>query len=123
MPAKFPVLILLPAIALDLLWHRAKHWRTWQIALVSGVVFVAVLAAVQWPFADFLLSRASMNRFFGTAYYDYNSRPDGYDRLRLFFKPDGGWTLWLGLLRASLYAAISTGIGLAFGRWMRGVQR
>ena len=122
-PAKFPVLILLPAIALDLLWQRMRAWKAWQMALVSGVVFVAVLAAVQWPFADFLMSPHSQNRFFGTIYFDYNSRAEGYDRMRRFFQPDTGLTLWFGLVRASLYAAISAWVGLLLGRWMRGVQR
>jgi len=122
-PAKFPVLIIVPALALDLLWQRVHNWKPWQIALVSGFVFVAVIAAVQWPFANFLMSPASANRFFGTIYFDYNSRPTSFDRLRHFYKPDEGWTLWFGLLRAAVYAAISTWIGLAFGRWMRGVQR
>ncbi len=122
-PAKFPALILVPAIALDLLWQRTRAWKFWQIALVSGVVFVAVLFAVEWPFAKFLLSPYSDNRFFGNIYFDYNARPDGYDRMRRWFHPDSGLPLLFGLLRATLYAAISTWIGLAFGRWMRKVQR
>ncbi|WP_263365990.1 hypothetical protein [Edaphobacter bradus] len=122
-PAKFPILILVPALALDLLWQRARKWKSWQIALASGVVFVAVLTLVEWPFANFLMSKASANRFFGTIYFDYNSRPGGFDRLRQFFKPDHGMTVWLGLVRVAVYASISTWIGLAFGRWMRGVQR
>lgn len=122
-PPKFPILLIVPAFVLDLFWHRTKGWKLWQIALVSGVVFVAFIFAVQWPFANFLLSHASENRFFGTIYFDYNSRPDGFDRMRQFFRPDSGMTLWLGLLRASLFASISTWLGLVFGRWMRGVQR
>jgi hypothetical protein len=108
---------------LDLFWQRARAWKLWQIALASGIIFVSLIFAVEWPFANFLLSHASENRFFGTIYFDYNSRPDGFDRLRHFFRPDSGTTLWLGLLRASLYASISTWLGLLFGRWMRGVQR
>jgi hypothetical protein len=122
-PAKFPILILVPALALDLFWHRVKNWKLWQIALVSGVVFMAVLLAVEWPFADFLLSDASKNRFFGTIYFDYNSRATGFDRMRQWFFPDHGLALYAGLLRATVYAAISTWLGLLFGRWMRGVQR
>lgn len=75
-PAKFPILILAPALALDLLWQWTREWKPWQVALVSGFMFVAVMTA-----------------------------------------------LYLGLLRGSLYAAISTWVGLSFGRWMRGVQR
>jgi hypothetical protein len=122
-PAKFPILIIVPALALDLFWQKTRGWKAWQIALVSGVVFVAVVTAVEWPFASFLMSKASANRFFGTIYFDYNMRPESFDRLRKFWEPDSGMKLWLGLLRASLYAAISTWVGLSFGRWMRGVQR
>src|SRR5579875_1984487 len=122
-PAKFPPLILVPAIALDLLWDRTRSWRLWQIALASGVVFVAVLFAVQWPFADFLLSPHSNNRFFGTIYFDYNARADDSDRMRRWFHPDSGRPLLLGLLRATVYAIVSTWVGLGFGRWMRKVQR
>ncbi len=122
-PAKFPILIVVPALALDLLWQRVKNWKPWQIALVSGVVFIAVLTAVEWPFANFLMSDASKNRFFGTIYFDYNSRPMGFDRLRQWLQPDQGVALFAGLARAAVYASISTWIGLQFGRWMRGVQR
>ncbi len=122
-PAKFPPLIILPALALDLLWQRTRSWKLWWIALVSGAVFVAVLFVVEWPLAKFLLSKASENRIFGTMYYDYGARPDGYDRMRRWYHPDSGATLAFGLLRAAIYAAISTWIGLGFGRWMRKVQR
>jgi hypothetical protein len=122
-PAKFPILILVPALALDLFWQRVKNWKPWQIALVSGILFITVLTAVEWPFANFLLSDASRNRFFGTIYFDYNSRPTGADRLREWFYPDHGMALYGGLVRAAVYASLSTWIGLLFGRWMRGVQR
>jgi hypothetical protein len=122
-PAKFPILIVVPALALDLFWQKTTAWKPWKIALASGFLFIAVLTIVEWPFANFLLSKASENRFFGTIYFDYNSRPNGYDRLRLFFNPDHGTTLYWGLLRAAIYASISTWIGLSFGRWMRSIQR
>jgi hypothetical protein len=122
-PAKFPILIVVPALALDLLWQKTTTWKPWRVALASGFLFVAVLTIVEWPFASFLLSKASENRFFGTIYFDYNSRPNGYDRLRLFFSPDHGATLYWGLLRTAIYASISAWIGLSFGRWMRSVQR
>ena len=122
-PAKFPILIFVPALSLDLLWQKTTAWKPWKVALASGFLFIAVLTIVEWPFANFLLSKASENRFFGTIYFDYNSRPNGYDRLRLFFKPDHGAVLYFGLLRAAIYASISAWIGLGFGRWMRSVQR
>jgi hypothetical protein len=122
-PAKFPVLLIFPALAMDLLWQRLRAWKPWQIAAVSGIVFLVVLYAVEWPFANFLMSKASENRFFGTIYFDYNSRPDGWDRMRIFFKPEWGLTLTRHLLEASLFASISTWCGLKFGNWMRTIQR
>lgn len=122
-PAKFPILIIVPALALDLLWQKTRAWKMWQVALVSGALFMAVLLAVEWPFAIFLMSKASENRFFGTIYFDYNSRPDGYDRMREWFNPSAPGAMAIAMLRASLYAAIGTYAGLRFGRWMRGVQR
>jgi len=122
-PAQFPVLVIVPALALDLFWSRTRNRARWQVALLSGVIFVAIVAAVEWPFANFLMSKASQNRFFGTTYFSFDARSTGFMRARMFFRPTYGATLWWGLLRASVYGAISTWIGLAFGKWMRGVQR
>jgi hypothetical protein len=122
-PAKFPILVIVPAIALDLLWRRTGKWKPWVKALATGFVFVAVLVAVEWPFANFLMSKWSENRFFGTIYFDYNSRPNGYDRLREFFEVSHGWDLWTGLARATLYAFLGSWAGLRLGRWMQKIQR
>jgi hypothetical protein len=122
-PAKFPVLLFVPALALDLLWQRVRAWKPWQIAIVSGILFVGLLVGVEWPFADFLLSKASENRFFGTMYFDYGTPATDFDRLRRFFRPDYGIALAKGLGIASLCAMASTWVGLRFGHWMRGVQR
>jgi len=122
-PTKFPILIVLPALALDLLWKRTRNWKSWQVALLSGAVFVAVLVAVEWPFASFLMSPASANRFFGTMYFDYNSPSWGVDRLRQFEDVQHGLALFRGLAIAAVCGTIGTWIGLGFGGWMRKVQR
>ena len=122
-PAKFPILIVLPALALDLMWRKMRGWKTWQIAAASGVVFVAVLAAVEWPFASFLMTKASENAFFGTIYFDYNSRPNGPDRMREFIDVSRGARLWSGMAIASVCAMVSTWCGLVWGSWMKQVQR
>ncbi len=122
-PEKFPILLIVPAVALDLIWQRTRGWKAWQVALVSGVVFVGVLAVVEWPFAGFLLSKASENRLFGTIYFDYNSRPEGIDRMRRWLGAEGGLGLSIGLAWAAVYAAVGTWVGLRFGDWMKKVQR
>ena len=90
---------------------------------MSGVLFIAVLAAVEWPFANFLMTKASQNRFFGTMYFDYATPATDLDRLRRFEDPTYGLALIKGLGIASICAMASTWVGLRFGRWMRGVQR
>jgi hypothetical protein len=122
-PAKFPILIIAPALALDLLWKRTRSWKSWQVALLSGLVFVAVLVAVEWPFASFLMTPAAANRFFGTIYFDYNSPSWGVDRMRQFWEPEHGAALFRGFAIAAICGSISTWIGLGFGGWMRKVQR
>jgi len=122
-PAKFPVLIILPAIALDLLWHRTRKWTPWKMALLSGVVFIAVIAAVEWPFSVFLLSKAADNRFFGSMYFNFTSLATNADRERIFVDPSHGLALFLGMLRAVLDSAVGIWAGMLSGRRMRRVQR
>ncbi|HET7872817.1 MAG TPA: hypothetical protein VFL42_09930, partial [Terriglobales bacterium] len=55
-PLPFPILIIIPAFALDLLWPKLRGAPRWQQSLLGGVAFLAILIAVQWPFATFLMS-------------------------------------------------------------------
>jgi hypothetical protein len=64
-PPEFPMLLIVPALVLDLLWQRTANWGVWRQSLLSGTVFLAVFAAVPWPFADFLMSPWARNWFFG----------------------------------------------------------
>src|SRR5205823_4381440 len=54
-PPEFPLLLIVPALVLDLMWQRTARWGLWKQAAISGFVFLAVFAAVQWPFASFLM--------------------------------------------------------------------
>jgi hypothetical protein len=122
-PPKFPLLLIAPALAVDLLLAKAEHWKPWLLALVAGPVFVLSFVAVQWPFASFLMSPHAANRFFGTAYVDYMMPSWAEDVRRQFLNPEHGAELWKGLAMAMLYAAISAWLGLALGRWMKRIQR
>ena len=122
-PLNFPILIVAPALALHLLWNRVATWQPWKIAALSGLLFVGVLVAVEWPFASFLLSKASENRFFGTIYFDYSAPSYGVDRMRSWYMPDSGRRLLMGLLETCVAAMASAWAGLKIGDWMREVQR
>ena len=122
-PPKFPILVIVPAIVIDLLWTYSQSWKPWLVALATGPAFVLSLVGVEWPFAYFLMSRYAANRFFGTMYFDYGMPPTSSDVLRRFFNPEHGAVLWGGLGLAMLFASVSTLAGMALGRWMRGIQR
>jgi hypothetical protein len=122
-PPEFPLLLILPALALDLLWQRTAHWGAWKQALVSGTAFVAVFAAVQWPFAGFLMSPAARNWFFGAKYFGYYSMPTSLYSRYLFAPIEAGAEFWQELALTAVTAVLTTRIGLAAGDWMRRIQR
>src|SRR6201999_4093217 len=87
-PPPFPLLLVVPAFALDLLWQRTGAWSMGKRSLVSAVVFLGTFAAAQWPFAIFLNSPGARNWVFGTKYFDYNTNPlSVYARYQFFSEP------------------------------------
>ncbi len=122
-PPGFPPLIIVPALCLDLLWQRTRSWNPWLLALLSGVLFVGIFLAAEWPFASFLNSPASANRFFGTGYMDYGTSPNSYTARHLFYMPESAaqFSLWIGI--SALFATASTRLGFAWGEWMKKIQR
>ena len=93
-PPEFPLLLIVPAFAMDLIWQRTAHWGVFRQALVSGAAFLAVFAAVQWPFANFLMSPGARNWFFGTHYFGYYMPPNSMLRRYLFAPVESGAQFW-----------------------------
>lgn len=123
-PPRFPLLVLLPAVALDLLWQRGFALGRTASALVSGVIFTAVLTTAEWPFANFLISEHSANRFFGTRYLGFDDLAGPPDAtLWQFAAPDHGLHLLLGLTLAAACAAAGTYAGTVTGDALRRVRR
>ena len=81
------------------------------------------LVAVEWPFADFLMTKSAANRFFGTGYFQYSMPSTSADFLRQFENPEHGAMLWGRLALAMFFAFLSTWLGIVLGRWMRDLQR
>jgi hypothetical protein len=122
-PPKFPLLMIVPGVLLDLLWRRIGDRNKLLVAAISGPVFVLGLVAAQWPFATFLMTKASENRFFATGFHDYGVPSWSAEVTRHFVNPQHGWALWSGLCMAMVYSAISAWLGLLLGDWMRKIQR
>jgi hypothetical protein len=120
-PPPFPLLLVFPALGLDVLLHRFGHRSDWVIAPAVGALFVSAMLAVHWFWSGFLLSPAARNRVFGADQWDYNVRvgPWRYE----YWEPESGVVLLQGLLVAALIATISARIGLWWGKGMARVQR
>lgn len=122
--AGFPLLLVAPAMALDLLWSRLEGRSAWWKAALGGVVFVTVFLAVQWSFAYFLMSPYSRNWIFGTHYFGYYVSPLRHLYRNQFFHDDANaLVFWTRIGYAVVFATIGTRVGLACGEWMRRVQR
>lgn len=130
-PPAFPLLLIFPAIVIDLVLGKVRSrggWlKTLALALGLGGLFLVILLAVQWYCAEFLLSPSADNWFFGgNRYWTYGSRPGPYrqefwrlDKLNL----NSEYLRFSGLLLCWGVASLSAWIGLIWGDWMRKVRR
>jgi hypothetical protein len=122
-PAGFPILLIFPALVLDLFWTKFPSMNAWKKALISGPIFVATLLAVQWPFATFLFSGAARNRFFGSDDFDYLTRPNSLMAKHAFFGNGNAKEFWIGIAWALLWSILAVRLGLNRGKALRAVQR
>jgi hypothetical protein len=80
--------------------------------------------AVQWPFADFLMSPASRNWFFATQNFPYFIPSTSFWVRNLFFSTDDSSRhFWMMMAIALGVAVLMTRTGLAWGDWMRRIRR
>jgi hypothetical protein len=121
-PLDFPLLVILPALAIDLLLRRTERASSWLRALFLGFAFLAVFAAVQWPAANFLMSEASRNWFFRTDNFPYMVPPDWLGPKGEFLtEPLSATVKMFGI--AAVVSVLSARTGLAWGNWLRSVRR
>lgn len=128
LPPPFPLLLVAPAFAIDLL-HRsqpgkARRFDMLSRALEAGLAFWIFFTAAQWMFSSFLLSPAADNRFFA-----------GGGRHWPFFlqiHPDAMTAFWpvkdaeftpVRALQAAGLATLSALAGLWLGRGLRASRR
>jgi hypothetical protein len=123
-PWEFPLLIVVPAAAIDLTLRRTGAWRPIARALATGAAFLITFIAVQWPFANFLMTPLARNRFFGTAYLDFSTPPRSF-YARYLFSPHAASPaqFWRGMLIAAAISCLMTWVALHVGRAMQQVRR
>jgi hypothetical protein len=120
MPTDFPLLLIVPALALDLLRQRVGRLNDWVLALAAAAVFVAALAAAQWPLADFLMTPAARNWFFVSHRMPYSVDLAMQAR---WYRLNPADNLMVGLPIAVAIGYVSARCGLWWGNWMSRVQR
>jgi hypothetical protein len=122
-PLHLPLLLIVPAIVMDVLWRKTSAWGRWKLALATGPLFVLSFMAVQWPFADFLMSPAARNRIFGMAYFAY------FDPATILYDPykfaggETGAQFAKLILMALVFSVFTARLGFAWGDWMRRMRR
>jgi hypothetical protein len=123
-PWEFPLLIIVPAFVMDLILQRTQAWRPLMRGLVIGTAFLAAFIAVQWPFADFMLSPAARNWFFGGAYLDFATPPTSpLARFEFFYREPTAAMFWRNMLIAAMTAWVFSWAGVHLGRAMQKVRR
>src|SRR5271170_4707538 len=123
-PPNFPMLLIVPAIVFDLLRRRTGTWSRWAQAATLGASFLASFIAAQWPFANFLMSPGSRNAFFVPNNYPYAAPPTSPWVLNQFVPTEHSFAqFWVRMAIALFAAIVMTRIGMAWGEWMRRIQR
>jgi len=120
-PPPFPLLLIVPAVAIDLAMRRVGRNHDWLLSLLLGIAFLATFAAVQWFFAEFLLGLHARNYFFGVDQWDYSSRLGPW-RYR-FWRAETNPVTPAALAIAALIAVASARIALWWGNWMARLRR
>jgi hypothetical protein len=120
-PPPFPILMVVPALAIDLVVHRFRGANDWVRALAAAAAFVLTFAVTQWFFAIFLISPASENPIFGIQRWNYNSRVGAW--VHEFWDPETSPVTAATFAVALALAFISGRIGLWWGQWMTRVVR
>jgi hypothetical protein len=123
-PYHFPMLLIIPALAVDLVMLKFRDSNKWLLAGALAIAFLICFIPTQWYFSEFLLSEQARGWFFGRFSLPYFVNPDG--NYRYMFYPgsvDSIFKLGTGLLYALIIGILSSRIALAWGNWMSQVKR
>jgi len=126
MPNGFPLLFIVPAVAMDLVLQRVAQGNRsrWLVAAAVGPLFLLLFLAVQWPFADFLLSPAARNAIFGSHYFAYNTQPTSSTAMGRYIAVEpSAAEFWRVLAMAFVIAPLSARVGLGVGQWLLRIKR
>src|SRR5260370_41722537 len=105
----FPLLLIVPGLALDLLRRATKTWKPWLQAASTGIEFLVSFVSLQWPFANFLMFPLSRNRIFGTHYFSCGVTAGFiYDSYKLQASENTRVQFWISMTVALLVVILTT---------------
>jgi hypothetical protein len=123
-PLPFPLLLIVPAFFLDLTLPLFKDAAKWQQAIFGGVAFLAIMIAVEWPFATFLMSPMARNRFFATTDFPYFALPTSPTVRHVFVRwEQSPAEFWRNMALGFLFSVASMWAGIYWGGWLKKVRR
>ena len=123
-PWEFPLLLIVPAVVMDLILRRTGGWRPIVRGIAAGLAFFVVFISVQWPFATFMLTPSARNWFFGSGYIGFATPPQSaLARFEFFYREPNAPQFWRGMVIAALMSCVMMWIGLHVGRAMRKIHR
>ena len=123
-PLPFPILLIVPAFFLDLLLPFFKDAPKSQQAIFGGVAFLAIIIAVEWPFATFLMSSMARNRFFATIDFPYFALPTSPTVRHIFVHwEQSPAEFWRNMGLGFLFSVASMWAGIYWGGWLQKVRR
>jgi hypothetical protein len=119
----FPFLAL--DVALDVVFkQRRDAWNKWLQAAFAGITFLAILIAVEWPFATLLMSPAARHWFLAPNDFPYFAPPNSPTVRHVFVSWEMNSTeFWRNMGFAFLFSVVSMRIGITFGNWLSRVKR
>jgi hypothetical protein len=129
-PLPFPLLLVVPAIGIDLVrgWigQGRNWWRDWLLVFAAGAVFFGLFLLTQWFFSIFLISPSSQNWFFASdRHWGYREGPGEWHwQFWSDTSPERNPPLTLKPAIIALLLAIGASrVGLWLGNWMTRVRR
>ena len=122
-PWEFPLLVIVPAFAIDLILQRTTTWRPILRAMAAGLAFLVVFIAAQWPFASFLMTPLARNWVFGTDYMDFSTPAWSLYSRFLFIPREAALQFWRGMFVATITSCVMVWLGIHAGRSMQKVKR
>ena len=129
-PLPFPLLLVVPALAIDLIRNvigqGRRWWRDVIIVLLCSAAFVALFSLTQWYFAKFMLGPKAQNWFFAAdRHWGYNESIGPWRKQ--FWDVNDPRSHAPMVVRtfvmAFLNCLIASGLGLLLGNWMAKVRR